>query len=55
MSRKLVIHLPASPKPRNRRAIDPILRKGGCHQKTRSAERAAEKRALREQLDKSPV
>ena len=55
MSRKLVIHLPASSKPRNRLALDPIMRKGGCHQKTRSAERAAEKRALREQLDTPPA
>lgn len=51
MSRKLVIHLSPSATPRNRWACDPILRKGGCHQKTRSAERAAQKRALRGQLD----
>ena len=40
-------------KPRNRQAINPILLKGGCHQKTRSAERAADKRTLRVQVDSS--
>lgn len=35
-------------KTRNRHACPPILRKGGPHQKTRKAQRRAERAALRQ-------
>jgi hypothetical protein len=37
-------------KPRNRHAINPILRKAGCHEKSPSALRTAARRALARQL-----
>ena len=36
-------------KARNRHAINPIMRKGGCHGKSRKAQRQADKQALRSQ------
>ncbi len=45
MSRKI-----PTVKPRNRHAINPILRKAGCHQKTAGALRAAARRALARHL-----
>ena len=38
-------------KARNRHAINPIMRKGGCHGKSRKAQRQADKQVLRSQLD----
>lgn len=40
----------ASPKARNRHAINPLMAKGCCHQKSGGAIRAANKRAIRSQL-----
>jgi hypothetical protein len=37
-------------KPRNRHAINPLMGKGGCHEKSTGAKRAANKRAVRSQL-----
>lgn len=37
-------------KARNRHAINPLMAKGGCHQKSVGALRAADKKVLRAQL-----
>lgn len=37
-------------KPRNRHAINPLMAKGGCHEKSAGAKRAAGKHAVRSQL-----
>jgi hypothetical protein len=39
-------------KPRNRHAINPLMGKGGCHEKSTGAKRAANKRDVRSQLAK---
>lgn len=39
-------------KPRNRHAVNPLMGKGGCHEKSAGAKRAADKRATRSQLAK---
>lgn len=41
-------------KPRNRYAIHPLMAKGGCHQASNGAKRAAAKQALRAQMAKQP-
>ncbi|KPK47866.1 MAG: hypothetical protein AMS22_16090 [Thiotrichales bacterium SG8_50] len=38
-------------KPRNAFACDPIMRKGGAHRKSTKAERAAQKRRVRREVD----
>lgn len=43
-------HPPPPSKPRNPVARSPLLRKGGPHEKTRSAQRQEQKRALARQL-----
>jgi hypothetical protein len=43
-------HPPPLPKPRNPVARSPLMRKGGPHEKTRSAKRQQEKRALARRL-----
>ena len=43
-------HPPPGSKPRNPVARSPLLRKGGPHEKSRSAKRAQQKRALERQL-----
>ena len=39
-------------KPRNRHAINPLMGKSGCHEKSTGAKRAAGKHATRSQLVK---
>ena len=39
-------------KPRNRHAVNPLMGKGGRHEKSTGAKRAADKRATRSQLAK---
>lgn len=39
-----------NPKPRNLVALNPLLRKGGAHEKTNKAQRQHQKQALRKQL-----
>ncbi len=39
-------------KPRNRHAVNPLMAKGGRHEKSTGAKRAAEKSAIRSQLEK---
>ena len=46
--RKLNVKLQS--KPRNRFAIDPIMSKGGSHQKSTKAERKSDKQKLRKEL-----
>jgi hypothetical protein len=43
-------HKTPSLKARNRHAINPLMAKGGCHEKSTGAKRAAAKRATRSQL-----
>ncbi len=39
------------PKPRNPYACDPLMRKGGVHQRSRTAERATDRQALLQEVD----
>lgn len=51
MSKREKIVLVVTPaKPRNRLALNPLLKKGGAHQKSKSAQRQADKRQLKKSL-----
>ena len=50
MSKKKYTPPQVQQKPRNRLALNPLLHKGGAHQKTNKAKRSAEKRQVRAQV-----